>query len=85
MSVADAPPEPNLFAELDVDPKDGKLSPAEILKHFQKQDPSMTELPNGLMEQEDKDKVSPAPSKRFPYGHTSVCLPVTQLMIRPDT
>ena len=56
MSVDEAAPEPNLFADLDVSPKDGKLSPEEVLAHFQKQDPSVTKIPDGLMEQEDKDK-----------------------------
>lgn len=56
MSVATGPPEPNLFLELDVDPKDGKLSHDEILAHFQKRDPSTKELPEGLMDSEDKDK-----------------------------
>ena len=55
MSVAKAPPRPNLFAELDVD-EDGYLTPEEILVHFKKQDPEAAEVPEGLMEHEDKDK-----------------------------
>jgi hypothetical protein len=55
MNIAEAAPEPNLFAELDVN-EDGKLSTDEILAHFQKRDPSTKELPAGLMDQEDKDK-----------------------------
>ena len=54
MSISEAPPEPNLFAELDVD-GDGMLTPKEVLAHFQKRDPQ-AELPPGLMDQEDKDK-----------------------------
>lgn len=53
MSVADAPPEPNLFAELDTD-GDAKLTKEEVLAHFKKQ--GRNELPDGLWESEDKDK-----------------------------
>jgi FK506-binding protein 14 len=55
MSVARAKPRPNLFEQLDVD-KDGYLTKEEILAHFQKQDPEATDVPEGLMEHEDKDK-----------------------------
>ena len=56
MSVSPAKPEPNLFAELDLN-GDGTLTSDEVLKHFQKMksDPD-AKIPDGLMEQEDKDK-----------------------------
>lgn len=52
MSVADGPPQQNLFAELDTD-ADGKLTKEEVLQHFKKG--GRDELPPGLWEGEDKD------------------------------
>ena len=52
-STPEAPP--NLFEELDVSPRDGKLSPDEVLAHFKKQNPSITSLPDGTVEEEDRD------------------------------
>lgn len=53
VSISDeAPPEPNLFAELDTD-LDKKLTREEILVYFKKQ--GQDELPDGLFEGEDKD------------------------------
>jgi hypothetical protein len=48
------PPEPNLFAELDVN-QDKKLSKEEVLVFFRKQ--GADEVPPGLWEEEDKDGV----------------------------
>ena len=53
--VAKAPPQPNLFKELDVN-RDSVLTEEEILAHFKKQDPSTTQLPDGLMKHEDKNQ-----------------------------
>jgi len=47
-----APPEPNMFKDLDVD-EDAKLSKEEVLAYFKKQ--GQDELPDGLWENEDKD------------------------------
>lgn len=47
-----APPEKNLFEELDTD-KDHKLTKEEITVYFEKQGQT---LPDGLMDEEDKDK-----------------------------
>jgi len=47
------PPEPNLFADLDTN-EDGKLSKEEVLTFFKTQ--GAEELPDGLWEEEDKDK-----------------------------
>jgi len=55
MTVSEPPPEPNLFAELDVD-GDGKLTKKEVLAHFLKTDEDAKELPPGLWESEDKDE-----------------------------
>ncbi|CAE7528443.1 FKBP3 [Symbiodinium microadriaticum] len=49
----DAPPEPNLFKELDTS-GDGKLSKDEVLAFFVSQ--GKNELPPGLWESEDKNK-----------------------------
>eukprot|EP00341_Mesodinium_pulex_P010043 CAMPEP_0116961422 /NCGR_PEP_ID=MMETSP0467-20121206/46556_1 /TAXON_ID=283647 /ORGANISM="Mesodinium pulex, Strain SPMC105" /LENGTH=186 /DNA_ID=CAMNT_0004649357 /DNA_START=11 /DNA_END=571 /DNA_ORIENTATION=- len=49
----DGPPEPNLFRDLDTN-EDGKLTEDEILAFFKKQ--GLDELPQGLWENEDKDK-----------------------------
>ena len=54
MSVAKAKPRPNLFKELDVD-QDGYLTKEEMLVHFKQRDPEATDVPEGLMEHEDKD------------------------------
>ena len=48
----DAPPEPNLFQELDTN-EDGKLTKEEVLEFFKKQ--GKDELPDGLWASEDKD------------------------------
>ena len=48
----DAPPEPNLFADLDTN-EDGKLTKEEVLEFFKKQ--GKDELPAGLWDSEDKD------------------------------
>ena len=46
MSVADAPPEPNLFAELDTD-GDAKLTKEEVLAHFKKQGATSCPMASG--------------------------------------
>ena len=51
----EGPPEPNLFKDLDVDPKDGKLSKEEVRAFFQKQQGPDAEIPTGLWEREDQD------------------------------
>jgi FKBP-type peptidyl-prolyl cis-trans isomerase 2 len=53
MSIDEAPPEPNLFVELDTD-KDKKLTKEEVLVYFKKQ--GQDSLPEGLWDGEDKDK-----------------------------
>ena len=53
MSISDAPPQPNLFEELDTN-KDAKLTKEEVLEFFKKQ--GQDELPDGLWAEEDKDK-----------------------------
>jgi len=54
VSIGDsAPAEANLFVELDTD-KDKKLSEEELLAYFKKQ--GQDALPEGLMDEEDKDK-----------------------------
>lgn len=53
VSIFDAPPEPNLFEELDTD-KDSRLTKEEVLAHFVKQ--GMQELPGELWSSEDKDQ-----------------------------
>ena len=55
MTLTTPPEEPSLFAELDVN-EDARLSPAEVLTFFQKRNPDMMALPEGLMEKEDTDK-----------------------------
>lgn len=55
MTLTTPPEEPSLFAELDVN-EDDRLSPAEVLAFFQKRNPDMMALPEGLMENEDNDK-----------------------------
>mmetsp|Transcript_24979 Transcript_24979/g.48793 ORF Transcript_24979/g.48793 Transcript_24979/m.48793 type:complete len:209 (+) Transcript_24979:55-681(+) len=53
MGVSDqAPPEPNLFEELDTD-TDGKLSKAEVLVYFEKYGDG--KIPEGMWEHEDAD------------------------------
>ena len=56
VSVSKGVFEPNIFVEIDEN-SDGVLTPDEILAHFNKswQDPTLKEIPPGLMEQEDKD------------------------------
>ena len=53
VSVETGPEPPNLFADLDKN-KDGKLTPEEILQYFKAQ--GIDKLPDGLMDNEDKDK-----------------------------
>jgi len=52
VDITEAPPEPNLFKELDAD-GDKKLTKEEVLEHFKKQ--GQNELPEGLWEEEDKN------------------------------
>jgi len=52
MSVAEGPPEENLFVELDTD-KDARLTKEEVLAFFKKQ--GRNELPPELWASEDKD------------------------------
>mmetsp|Transcript_73303 Transcript_73303/g.122401 ORF Transcript_73303/g.122401 Transcript_73303/m.122401 type:complete len:208 (-) Transcript_73303:171-794(-) len=53
VTIDEAPPEQNLFVELDTD-KDARLTKEEVLSFFTKQ--GKTELPEGLWSSEDKDK-----------------------------
>ena len=55
MTLTTPPEEPSLFAELDVN-EDDRLSSAEVLAFFQKRNPDMMALTEGLMENEDNDK-----------------------------
>jgi hypothetical protein len=52
MGRGEAPPEPNLFKDLDTN-KDTKLSKEEVLAYFKKQ--GQEKLPDGLWDGEDKD------------------------------
>ena len=54
VSVSEPPPQPNLFEVLDVD-QDGMLTPAEIVVHFQQEDPN-AEIPPDLMTNEDTNE-----------------------------
>lgn len=51
--TSNAPPQPNLFNDLDTD-RDRKLSRDEVLTFFKKQ--GQENIPEGLWEKEDKDK-----------------------------
>merc|ERR1712060_894750 len=52
VDITEAPPQPNIFKEIDTD-TDGKLSADEIKAYFKKQG---GEMPDGLMDHEDKNK-----------------------------
>jgi len=58
MSIAEGPPEPNLFVELDTD-KDAKLTKEEVLAHFKKQ--GSDQLPDGLWENEARTRMASLP------------------------
>ena len=55
VAIGEGAPQPNVFANLDAD-KDGYLTREEMLEHFKQYEDFKGELPEGLMEHEDKDK-----------------------------